>query len=227
MSVALEGTPTALEKGIINVNGFPYSLAETGGDTTAQQAAAWAIALNASTPFNQDFTAVASGNVIAISYKSTGSGYNLPSFVTSSVHLTLTATTPPLALGTVTLIGTPATGDSPCVVTVGLTSYSLPETSGFTIAQQAAAWCTTLNATPSFSGSYLANNSGGVINLFTLTALSSGALVLSAVSSAHLALVTYSELQNRQQFLQSIGDVVSDEIPAHARWYLQSELSQQ
>ncbi|HEY1866784.1 MAG TPA: hypothetical protein VGG70_00715, partial [Candidatus Cybelea sp.] len=173
----------------------------------------------------QDYSATAIGNVLALYYVEGSIPNNLPFFVTSSVHLTLTAAAPPFFIGTVTLWGTPTTGET-AYLTVGTTQYPLAETTGNTMAQQAGAWAASLNTTPPFDASYFANSSGAVVNIFATTAVSSAGTAISAVSSAHLQLTVYSELQNRIQFLQSITDVVEDEIPAQARWYLQSEHSQ-
>jgi phage tail-like protein len=224
MAVTLTGTPTTGEKGVVNVGGFAYALDQTTGDSTAQQAATWAMTLNATAPFNQSYIAAASGDVLSIAYKPGVVASNIPSFVTSSIHLTLTASMPPFAVGGVTLSGVPTTGES-AVFNIGLLSYTLAETTGSSVALQAATWASSLNATASFKASFIATSAGAVINLFAIAAPGPSGIALSAVSSPHLSLVTASELQTRNQFLQSITDVASDEIPMQARWYLQSELS--
>jgi len=208
---------------VVNVGGSAYVLPENAGDTLTQQAAAWVTALNAATPFNQNYTAAASGAVILIFFKATDLGDSTPSFVTSSPHLTLTGAWPLRSIGTVALSGTPTAGETCSIGVASLAPIPLPQTAGSTLAQQAALWCITLNGTLSFQAQYVANNSGGVINIFANTLAPSGGVTLSATSSAHLALTAYGELQSHSQFLQSISDVVSDQIPAHARWYLTSE----
>jgi phage tail-like protein len=225
MSVTLTGTPNTGENVAINVGGAPYILPETTGNTGAQQAASWATKLNATAPFNQVYSASASGSVISIFYQSADVGDNNPMSVASSALLTLTAAFPPLSIGTIALYGTPTSGETGSI-TVGSSSYTLTENTGNTLPQQAAAWSETLNGTPGFGPSYIASSSGGVINIFSTVPVPSSGVTLTAISSPHLVLTAYSEMQNRNRFLQSIRDVVSDEIPAHARWYLQSEQSQ-
>jgi hypothetical protein len=170
---------------------------------------------------------VASGAVIAIYYVKGSIANNTPFFVTSSPHLQLTGATPPLFLGTVTLTGTPTTGENGRITVGTAPPYTLAENSANTLAQQAAHWSAQLNTTAPFDTAYSSNSSGAVMNFFATTNdVPATGVVLSAVSSAHLQLATYSELQNRSQFLQSISDVVNDQIPAQARWALQSEQSQ-
>lgn len=226
--VTISGTPTTGNQCSISIGSTVFDLHELTGDTPAQQAAAWSIALNGDGSFGGRYAAVAVANVLSI-YPIAGTAPNSGAFgATSSATVTLTVSTSlaaaPFSFGTVTLSGLPSTGES-CRIVLGSTPFTLPETTGYSLAQQAAAWCTTLNATPSFSGNYLANNTGGTINVFART-VAAAATQLSALSSAHLALDAYSEIQNRRQFLQSVRDVVNDQIPAHARWYLQSELTQ-
>jgi phage tail-like protein len=223
--VTLSGVPTTGEHLVLDVAGSPYILDETTGQTLAQQTATWAAFLNAATPFNQSHVAAAAGEELLVNYKSSDVADNLPSFVNGSLSLHATLAAPPLALGTVSLSGTPTTGES-CVLKVGLLTFTLAETTGFTLGQQTAAWAGVLNGTPGFAASYVAMNAGATIMLFAGTAVGPTGATLSSTSSAHLVMQTYSELQNRNRFLQSIRDVVADEIPAHARWYLQSELSQ-
>ena len=226
-TVLLSGTPTTGEHGVINIGLVAYALAETTGNTPAQQATAWAATLNTTASFTANYSAAASGDVISIYYVAGSVSNTIPFFVTGSPHLTLTGSMPPLSVGSVTLSGTPTSGENGAITVGTAPPYTLAETSGYTIAQQAAAWCVTLNGTSPFDLTYSCNSSGGTINIFAdTTAVPPTGIVLSAVSSAHLQLVTYSELQNRSQFLQSITDVVNDQIPAQARWYLQSEQSQ-
>ena len=225
VTVTLGGTPTTGESVVLTIGGSPYTLAETTGQTLAQQAAAWAAALNATAPFNQAYTAAAAGPVLSLAYLSGDASDYLPARVTPSAHLTLTPYTPPLAVGRVALYGAPAGGENG-QITLNGAAFTLAETSGLTPAQQAAAWCATLNGTAAFAASYLAVNAGDAIVLFATGPPASAGITLSAASSAHLFLQPYSENQNRNQFLQSIQDVLADEVPAQARWYLQSELSQ-
>ncbi len=226
-TVTLTGTPTAAEHGVLNIGGAAYVLAETGGDSTAQQAAVWAATLNGTPAFAAQYVATASDNTLAISFVDASIAGSSPFFVSSSPHLTLTGTTPPLSIGSITLFGIPTTGESGLITVGTAPPYTLAQTTGYTVAQQAAAWCMTLNATAPFDAAFSCNSSGGVINIFaTTTAVPPTGVVIAAVSSAHLQLTVYSELQNRSQFLQSITEVVEDELPAQARWYLQSEQSQ-
>jgi phage tail-like protein len=229
VAVTLAGVPTTGEQAAISLGGSRYVLDEATGQTLAQQATAWAATLNAATSFNQAYTAVAADSVLSLYYQSGDTADNLPFAVSSSVHLTLTPYSPPRSIGSASLSGIPADGES-CAITLGAgslppVSFPLAETAGLTVAQQAAAWCGTLNGTPSFAASYVAVNAGGMISFFTAGPVSNTVVTLSALSSPHLFIQVYSELQNRSQFLQSIRDVLSDEIPAHARWYVQSGLS--
>lgn len=225
VTVTLAGTPTTGESVVITIGGSPYPLAETTGQTLGQQAAAWAAALNATAPFNQAYTATAAGPVLSLSYLSGDASDYLPARVTPSAHLTLMPYSPPLAVGRVALSGAPTGGENAQIILNGI-GFTLAETSGLTLAQQGAAWAATLNGTASFAASYLAVNAGGTVGLFVTGPAASAGITLSAVSSAHLFLQSYSENQSRNQFLQSIQDVLADEVPAQARWYVQSELSQ-
>ncbi len=226
--VTISGTPTTGNTCSVSIGGAVFDLPELTGNTAAQQATTWSNALNSNASFGGRYAAVAVANVLSI-YPVAGTAPNTAALgATSSATVTLTVSTSlaaaPFSLATVALSGLPSTGES-CIIRLGPTSFTLPETTGYSLAQQAAAWCTTLNASPSFSGNYLANNTGGTINVFARTAAAATAQ-LSAMSSAHLALNPYGENQNRCQFLQSVREVVNDQIPAQARWYLQSELSQ-
>jgi hypothetical protein len=224
-AVTISGVPTTGEHLVLDVAGSAYILNETSGQTLAQETTTWAAQLNAATPFSQTHTATGTDDVLLISYKSNDIADNLPSFVNASPSLHATISSPPLSLGAVALSGTPTTGES-CTLKVGLLTFTLAETTGFTLAQQTAAWSAVLNGTPGFAANYVAMNAGPTIMLFAGTSVGPTGATLSSTSSAHLIMQPYSELQNRSRFLQSIRDVVADEIPAHARWYLQSELSQ-
>jgi phage tail-like protein len=225
VTVTLGGTPTTGESAVVTIGGSPYTLAETTGQTLAQQAAAWAATLNATAPFNQAYTATAAGPVLSLSYLSGDASDYLPVLVTPSAHLTLAPSSPPLAVGQVALSGTPTSSENGQIILNG-TAFTLAENSGLTVAQQAAAWSAALNGTASFAAAYLAVNAADTVVLLATGPAASAGITLSAVSSAHLFLQSYSENQNRNQFLQSIQDVLADEVPAQARWYLQSELSQ-
>ncbi len=225
-AITLGGTPTTGEHCTVTLDGEPYILSETTGDSLAAQAAAWATTLNATGSFAADYTATGVGNVLAISYivDSPIASSNLPAVLAGSVHMTLALGTTDLAIGTVTLWGAPTTGENGIIWVAG-GQYTLAENSGNTVSAQAAAFAADLNANATFNISYSATSSGAVVNIFAKKETATG-ITLSAVSSAHLQLTPYSEWQNRIQFLQSITDVVNDEIPAQASWYLQSEQSQ-
>jgi hypothetical protein len=162
--------------------------------------------------------------VLSVAYRSGDASDYLPAQVVSSSHLTLTTSTPPRAVGRVAISGVPTSGET-AHITLSSTDFPLAQTSGHTTAQQAADWCAVINGASSPSAPYLAVNAGGTIGLFTTSPAAVAAVTLSAVSTAHLFLQAYSENQDRSQFLQSIRDVLADEFPAQARWYLQSELS--
>lgn len=225
-AVTLSGVPTTGESARIEVDGTTYTLPETSGDTLAQQAAAWVTTLNGTTPFNERYVATASGAVLSVSYQAADVFDDVPLYAYSSAHLTLTAYAPPLAVGTVSLSGAPTAGES-CTLTVTTTSattVTLAEGGGLTVAQQASAWCATLDA--SLPG-YTAIAAGDAVVLFAAASLvGSTGVGLSATSSPHLYLHASSAIQGRRQFLQSISDVIADEVPAHARWTLQSQLSE-
>ena len=230
-AVTLNGTPTTGDHVVINVGPPPgYTLDETTGFSLATQASTWAGDLNSTAAFAVGYSAVATDNVIAIYYAAGNVANNMPFTQTSALPLTLALDIAPYSIGSVTLWGTPTTGENG-QITVGdtteypyTTPYTLSQTSGNTVAQQASQWCTTLNATAGFGPKYSCSSAGASMNFFATTVPSAG-VGLSAVSSAHLQLTAYSELQNRTQFLQSITDVVNDEIPAQARWFLASEQS--
>jgi phage tail-like protein len=228
VAVTLAGVPATGDQVAISIGASRYPLDETTGQTLAQQAAAWAAVLNATASFNQACTAVAADAVLSIYYQASDSADNLPFAVSSSASVTLTTYSPPVSIGSASLSGAPTSGETGHILLgtdpsdpSALADFALPQTSGLTVAQQAAAWSATLNAQPSFSASYLAVNAGDVISFFAAGLSASATVALSASSSAHLFVQIYSELQNRSQFLQSISDVLSDEIPAHARWALQ------
>lgn len=223
--VTLAGVPTTGNRVVMNVAGVAYQLAETTGSTLAQQAATWAAALNALTPFNVTHVASAAGAVLSVYYRTPDVSDNLASFFTRSASVSGTLAAPPTAIGTVGLSGTP-TGGETCTINVGLLSIALPESGGVTLEQQALAWVATLNTNAVFAANYAAMNAGPGLMLFAGPAVGPAGSALSAVSSAHLVLSSESEGQDRARFLQSIRDVAADEVPAHARWYLQSDLSQ-
>jgi len=228
VAVTLAGVPTTGDQVAISIGAARYPLDETTGQTLAQQAAAWATVLNATASFNQACTAVAADAVLSIYYQASDSADNLPFAVSSSASVTLTTYSPPVSIGSASLSGAPTSGETGHILLgtdpSALADFALAQTSGLTVAQQGAAWSATLNAQPSFSASYLAVNAGDVISFFAAGLSASTTVTLSASSSAHLFVQVYSELQNRSQFLQSISDVLSDEIPAHARWALQPGL---
>jgi hypothetical protein len=225
LTLAPAGTPATGQEWVINIGSAEYKLLETTGETPAQQAALWCTTLNAAASFSQTYTAVASGTALLIFYKAGIFASNVPFSVLPSPALGVTMATMKLAIGTMTLSGSPTTGEACTVALAGSPPYNLPEQTGLSLAQQAATWCETLNSTASFQTAYIAVAAGAVVNFFTTAPIAGTGVSLAVTSSAHLGLVATSELQNRSQFLQSIRDVVADQIPAHARWYLQSELS--
>lgn len=227
--VTITGTPTTGNQCSISIGGTAFNLPETTATTvpaTTVQATAWSNALNNNGSFGSLYVTATKANILSI-YPAAGTVPKSAAFsATSSATVTLTvnaslSTTPPIFLGTVALSGTPTTGES-CQVILGSTqALTLPETASLTLPEQAQAWCATnLNAYPT---DYQANSTGATINVFALSPAE--ASTLSAKSSAHLALSVYSGIQNRRRFLQSVSDVVTDQIPAHARWRLQSESS--
>lgn len=226
VAIALGGTPTSGEHCTITLDAAPYILNETGGASLTTQAATWATTLNGNAAFKGNYTATATQQTLAISYivDSPVELSNLPAVVSGSTHMTLTkSATIMFAIGTISLWGVPTTGESG-VVWVGGVSYTLAESSGNSASAQASQWATDLNAIGSFNVGFFANSSGPTLNIFAQKLPTTG-VAISAVSSAHLQLTAYSEWQNRNQFLQSITEVVNDEIPAQAKWYLQSEQS--
>jgi phage tail-like protein len=221
--VTITGAPTTGHQCSISIGGTVVTLPEVTGNTTTVQATAWSNALNNNSSFGSLYVTATAANVLSI-YPAAGTVSKSAAFsTTSSATVTLTVntslSTTPIFLGTVALSGFPTTGESCQVVLGSLSPLTLPETTGFSLAEQAQAWCTgNLNGYPT---DYQANNTGGTINVFALSAAE--ASTLSARSSAHLALSVYSGIQNRRQFLQSVSDVVADQIPAHTGWRLQSQ----
>ncbi|HEY1867577.1 MAG TPA: phage tail protein, partial [Candidatus Cybelea sp.] len=125
-SVTLSGTPTTGESGVVTIGGVAYTLAETTGNTPAQQAAAWVTALNATASFSAGYVAGSVGDILNV-YSVPGSSANGVSFgVTSSVDLLLSAG---LLAATVTLSGTPTTGEHG-IINIGAIPYTLSETTG-------------------------------------------------------------------------------------------------
>ena len=237
VTVTLAGTPTTGESVTITIGASSYRLAQTAGQGSAaqalaQQATAWALTLNGTAPFNQVYTASPVGPALSVAYRpGYASEYLAPQAVSSNPnHLTLTMSTPPRAVGRVALSGVPTSGEIAHITltttTLVVTDFALAQTSGHAPAQQAADWSATISGAASAASPYLAVNAGDTIGLFTTSTAAVAAITLSTVSSPHLFLQSYSENQDRNQFLQSITDVLADEFPAQARWYLQSELSE-
>ena len=228
-SLTLAGVPSTGQQCTLTIGVNAYTLPETTGYTVAVQAEAWVAQLNNNPSFNSLFMALAVGADIYL--------YEIPNTVagglavvlgsSAGVTLTQAVSLSPTPVGTVTLSGVPTGGEN-CSITirVGLLApapYTLHESGGSSVAQQAAAWCVQLNATPTFSGSLAANNSQAVINIFATIAIPNAGITLSVTSSAHLSLTANLGSQDHDQFLQSIRDVVTDQVPAQALWSLQSQ----
>jgi len=228
-SVALTGVPNTVQHCTLTIGVNAYALPETTGYTLPVQAETWASQLNNNTAFNSLFTALAVGTILYLYQLPNTFAGGLAVVPGSSASLTLTqaVSLSPTPVGTVTLAGVPTGGES-CSITIRIgllppVTYTLHESGGSTLAQQAAAWCAQLNATPSFSASLAANNSQAVINIFAIIAMPNAGISLLAASSAHLTLTTSLGSQDHEQFLQSIRDVVNDQVPAQALWSLQSQ----
>ena len=220
-AIAVSGTPTTGQQDGLGIGAVTYLLNETGGATVEQQAALWCAVLNAMPGFSQSYSAAASGATMLIFDRAGNLGGNIPWGVSSSATMVLANTAPPLAVGTVTLSGSPTSGESGAISIGGSPPFPLPEMTGLSLAQQATAWCGALNT--AFAGAYAASSAGAAFTLFAVAGTVAADVSLAVTSSAHLALAATSENRNRAQFLQSISDVMADEIPAHARWALQSE----
>jgi hypothetical protein len=229
-AVVLAGAPDTGQQCTLTIGVNAYVLPETTGYTLPVQAETWASQLNDNTAFNSLFTALAVGGILYLYQLPNTFAGGLAVVLGSSASLTLTQAVSllsPTPVGTVTLAGVPTGGES-CSITikVGLlpsVTYTLHEGGGSTLTQQAATWCAQLNATPSFSASLAANNSQAVINIFAIIAMPNAGISLLAASSAHLTLTTSLGSQDHDQFLQSIRDVVTDQVPAQALWSLQSQ----
>ena len=135
-AITFTGVPTTGNHVVLDVAGLAYLLNETTGLTLAQQATAWAGFMNGQASFTVNHNAVASDAVLSIYYNSADVADNLPTFVNHSATIFDTLVAPPLAIGTMGLSGTPTGGES-CVLHVGLLTFTLAQTSGFSLAQQA------------------------------------------------------------------------------------------
>jgi phage tail-like protein len=225
-TITLSGTPTTGQHVSLELDGVEYFLGQNGADTLATQAAAWASYLNGIAGFAANYVATANSDVLVISYVagSAAASSNIPAFVSTSGFVVPTLVTPPFAVGTFTLMGTPTSGET-ASISVGGVVCDLVASGSISLAAQATAWSGNLNSKPSFNALYSSSSSGPVINIFANTVSTAGVTLYVIQSCPHLQLTAYSEQQNRNQFLTSIVQVVDDEIPAQANWYLQSEVS--
>jgi hypothetical protein len=225
-TITLTGTPSTTQHVELELDGVEYLLHQTTGDSLATEAAAWASYLNGIAGFAANYTATADGDVLVIAYVpgSAAASGNIPAAVTTSGGVVATLATSPFAVGTFTLMGAPTTPEK-AIISVGGVVCDLIASSGNSLAAQAAAWSSDLNANVSFNTLYSSSSSGPVINIFANTVTIAGVTLYVVQSCPHLQITAYSEQQNRNQFLTSIVQVVDDEIPAQANWALQSEVS--
>ncbi|HTV91910.1 MAG TPA: phage tail protein [Verrucomicrobiae bacterium] len=225
-TITLSGTPTTGQHVELELDGVNYFLPQTTADSLATEATTWASDLNGNPGFAANYAATADGDVLVISYVpgSAAASSNIPAFANTSGGVVATLATSPFAVGTFTLMGTPVTGET-AIISVGGVVCDLDASSGNSVAAQAAAWSGNLNSNPSFNTLYSSSSSGPVINIFANTVSIAGVTLYVIQSCPHLQVTAYSEQQNRNQFLTSIVQVVNDEIPAQANWYLQSEVS--
>ncbi|MGB6986732.1 MAG: phage tail protein [Candidatus Aquilonibacter sp.] len=197
-SVLLTGTPTAGEQCKITIAGVAFALAETGGSTSAQ-ATAFAALLNANPAFNVLYLAGASSDILNI-YAVPGTDATGVAFsVTSSAHLTLTGN----VFATITLAGTPLTGQHLELELDGV-NYFLAETTGDSLATQAAAWASDLNGMAGFAANYVATAGGDVLVISYVAgsaaassnipafANTSGAGVVTTLATSPLAVGTFT-----------------------------------